>query len=97
MHPAIESNRPSPDTFEEVQFFNGKNYYKGLDWYMNFFPLPNASNSKLVFEKSATYFDGDLVPLRAHSLLPNAKIIVILISPIKRAYSWYQVKYLRVQ
>lgn len=35
MHPAISSNKPSPDTFEEVQFFNGKNYYRGLDWYIN--------------------------------------------------------------
>jgi len=32
IHPAISSNLPSPDTFEEIQFFNGKNYYKGLDW-----------------------------------------------------------------
>ena len=29
MHPAIVSNYPSPETFEEIQFFNGKNYYKG--------------------------------------------------------------------
>ena len=34
IHPAISSNLPSPDTFEEIQFFNGKNYYKGLDWYV---------------------------------------------------------------
>ena len=32
MHPAILSNYNSPDTFEEVQFFNGNNYYKGIDW-----------------------------------------------------------------
>lgn len=30
MHPAIVSNYPSPETFEEIQFFNGKNYYKGM-------------------------------------------------------------------
>jgi heparan sulfate N-deacetylase/N-sulfotransferase NDST2 len=30
MHPAIVSNYPSPETFEEIQFFNGKNYYKGI-------------------------------------------------------------------
>lgn len=90
MHPAIVSNYPSPETFEEVQFFNGKNYYKGLDWYMSFFPVPENSTAKFLFEKSATYFDGDLVPLRAHSLLPRAKLVTILISPIKRAYSWYQ-------
>jgi heparan sulfate N-deacetylase/N-sulfotransferase NDST2 len=85
----IVSNYPSPETFEEIQFFNGKNYYKGLDWYMNFFPVPKNSTSSYLFEKSATYFDGELVPMRAHSLLPNAKLVTILISPIKRAYSWY--------
>lgn len=58
---------------------------------MNFFPVPKNSTDKYLFEKSATYFDGDLVPMRAHALLPSAKLITILISPIKRAYSWYQV------
>lgn len=100
MHPSVASNLPSPDTFEEIQFFNGNNYYRGLDWYTSFFPIQNATmsnsvnsgttNTKYFFEKSATYFDGDLVPRRAHQLLPSAKLVVILISPAKRAYSWYQ-------
>lgn len=93
MHPSIASNFPSPDTFEEIQFFNGHNYYRGLDWYMNYFPatLQNGNDTtKYMFEKSATYFDGDVVPRRAHALLPRAKIIAILIAPAKRAYSWYQ-------
>ncbi|XP_037879699.1 bifunctional heparan sulfate N-deacetylase/N-sulfotransferase [Glossina fuscipes] len=91
MHSSIASNVPSPDSFEEIQFFNGKNYYRGLDWYMDFFPMDtNASTIRYMFEKSATYFDGETVPKRAHALLPHAKIVTILISPAKRAYSWYQ-------
>ncbi|KAI5742735.1 hypothetical protein M8J77_010714 [Diaphorina citri] len=90
LHPNISSNSPSPDTFEEIQFFNGRNYYKGLDWYMDFFPLAKNSTPQYLFEKSATYFDGDLVPKRTQALLPQAKLVTILISPIKRAYSWYQ-------
>lgn len=90
MHPSIASNLPSPDTFEEIQFFNGNNYYRGLDWYMSFFPIHANSTGKYMFEKSATYFDGELVPKRAHALLPHAKVVTILISPAKRAYSWYQ-------
>lgn len=90
MHTAIASNVPSPDTFEEIQFFNGNNYYRGLDWYMEFFPIEANTTTKYMFEKSATYFDGDVVPKRAHALLPHAKIVTILISPAKRAYSWYQ-------
>lgn len=90
MHPILKPNLPSPSTYEELQFFNNNNYLKGLDWYLNFFPPSLTNNSQITFEKSATYFDGDLVPRRAHALLPNAKIIAILISPSKRAYSWYQ-------
>ncbi|XP_013102846.2 bifunctional heparan sulfate N-deacetylase/N-sulfotransferase [Stomoxys calcitrans] len=96
MHSSIASNIPSPDTYEEIQFFNGNNYYRGLDWYMDFFPSSEsntsttAPTSRYMFEKSATYFDGEMVPKRAHALLPHAKIVSILISPAKRAYSWYQ-------
>ncbi|KAG1678537.1 Bifunctional heparan sulfate N-deacetylase/N-sulfotransferase 1 [Nymphon striatum] len=90
MHPAIASNFPSRDTFEEIQFFNGKNYIKGLDWYMNFFPIPDNTTGQYLFEKSATYFDAERAPLRAHTLLPDAKLVTILIDPAKRAYSWYQ-------
>lgn len=66
---------------------------KGLDWYISKFPLIESTKNKSMklFEKSANYFDGDKVPERVHTLLPNVKLIVILINPIKRAYSWYQV------
>ena len=61
--------------------------------YMSFFPHPSQSNTSMnfVYEKSANYFDSEDAPRRAHALLPKAKIITILISPSKRAYSWYQV------
>ena len=72
MHPNVVSSVASPEHFEEVQFFSGKNYLNGLDWYQQFFPEGNAS--LFLFEKSATYFDGDYVPLRAHRLLPNVNI-----------------------
>lgn len=58
--------------------------------YMNFFPVDANSSAHFYFEKSATYFDGELVPKRVHALLPHAKLVTILISPAKRAYSWYQ-------
>ncbi|XP_024083430.1 bifunctional heparan sulfate N-deacetylase/N-sulfotransferase isoform X2 [Cimex lectularius] len=90
MHPNISSNIHSPETFEEIQFFNGRNYYRGLSWYMDFFPITKNTTSQYFFEKSATYFDGELVPKRVHALLPQAKLVTILISPAKRAYSWYQ-------
>ncbi|NXA09666.1 NDST4 sulfotransferase, partial [Sapayoa aenigma] len=90
MHPSIISNLPSPKTFEEVQFFNGNNYHKGIDWYMDFFPSPSNVTTDLLFEKSANYFHSEEAPKRAASLIPKAKIITILIDPSDRAYSWYQ-------
>ncbi|EOA97674.1 Bifunctional heparan sulfate N-deacetylase/N-sulfotransferase 4, partial [Anas platyrhynchos] len=90
MHPSIISNLPSPKTFEEVQFFNGNNYHKGIDWYMDFFPTPSNITTNLLFEKSANYFHSEEAPKRAASLVPKAKIITILIDPSDRAYSWYQ-------
>ena len=73
LHPNIISNEPSESTFEEVQFFNEKYYFNGLDWYKSFFPVVNSSTT-VMFEKSATYFDAENVPLRAHKLLPAEKI-----------------------
>ena len=51
----------------------------------------NKGNFKL-FEKSANYFDSDVTPRRMHFLLPKCKLIAILVNPVNRAYSWYQVK-----
>uniref|UniRef100_A0A3B3Q647 Bifunctional heparan sulfate N-deacetylase/N-sulfotransferase 1 n=1 Tax=Paramormyrops kingsleyae TaxID=1676925 RepID=A0A3B3Q647_9TELE len=90
MHPDMTSNYPSKETFEEIQFFNGHNYHKGIDWYMEHFPLPSNTSSDFYFEKSANYFDSEVTSRRAAALLPKAKIITILISPADRAYSWYQ-------
>ena len=42
---------------------------------MKFFPLPQNYTNKLLFEKSATYFDGELVPRRVKALLPQAKFV----------------------
>uniref|UniRef100_K7FKF2 Bifunctional heparan sulfate N-deacetylase/N-sulfotransferase 1 n=1 Tax=Pelodiscus sinensis TaxID=13735 RepID=K7FKF2_PELSI len=90
MHPDLSSNYPSSETFEEIQFFNGHNYHKGIDWYMEFFPIPSNTTSDLYFEKSANYFDSEVAPRRAAALLSKAKVITILINPADRAYSWYQ-------
>ncbi|XP_072138966.1 bifunctional heparan sulfate N-deacetylase/N-sulfotransferase 2-like [Mobula birostris] len=90
LHPGIMSNFPSPVTYEEIQFFNGANYHKGIDWYMDFFPIPSNVSTDFTFEKSANYFESEVVPKRAAALLPRAKIITILINPAERAYSWYQ-------
>uniref|UniRef100_A0A8C4S1X3 [heparan sulfate]-glucosamine N-sulfotransferase n=1 Tax=Erpetoichthys calabaricus TaxID=27687 RepID=A0A8C4S1X3_ERPCA len=90
MHPSITSNFPSLKTFEEVQFFNGNNYHKGIDWFMDFFPVPSNITTDFLFEKSANYFSAEEAPKRAAALIPKSKIITLLINPSDRAYSWYQ-------
>uniref|UniRef100_A0AAR2LXC2 Bifunctional heparan sulfate N-deacetylase/N-sulfotransferase 1 n=1 Tax=Pygocentrus nattereri TaxID=42514 RepID=A0AAR2LXC2_PYGNA len=90
MHPDLISNYPSKETFEEIQFFNGHNYHRGIDWYMEYFPLPSNTSSDYYFEKSANYFDSEVAAARAAALLPKAKIITVLINPAERAYAWYQ-------
>ena len=58
---------------------------------MQHFP---SQKGKTLFEKSANYFDAEYAPKRAHALLPEAKLVSILINPAKRAYSWYQVSFI---
>lgn len=91
LNPLFESARMSREDFEEVQFFNDKHYGRGSDWYLSRFESANANPIEpIYFDKSATYFDDPKVPARASNLLPNARIIMLLVDPADRAYSWYQ-------
>ena len=97
-HPSVRTNKPT-EHFEEVQFFSSDDVYqKGINWYMELFPYPVSAdgNALLLFEKSATYFESRLAARRASALLPGANIVVILDDPIRRAYSWYQVRAVRL-
>ncbi|KHJ46349.1 sulfotransferase domain protein [Trichuris suis] len=85
LHPAVRGSRLHPKTYEEVQFFCGRNYLNGINR-----RDATACLFRPTLEKSATYFDCDLAPSRVKALLPDVKIVVILISPSLRAYSWYQ-------
>lgn len=63
--------------------------YNSTDrWQYNI--VAQEESNDIYVDKSATYFDDPKVAQRAHSLLPNAYIIIILIDPADRAYSWYQ-------
>lgn len=102
LNPSIRTSLASSEDFEEVQFFNDKHYFKGSDWYFERFfdettpPSDNGTapgstvNAPIFLDKSATYFDDPKVPRRVSSLLPEAHIVILLIDPADRAYSWYQ-------
>uniref|UniRef100_A0A0B7BT56 [heparan sulfate]-glucosamine N-sulfotransferase n=1 Tax=Arion vulgaris TaxID=1028688 RepID=A0A0B7BT56_9EUPU len=88
-HPLLVSKIGDPIQSNEFQFFHGDKYLLGLDWYQKHFPEPETENVML-FETNANYFDSEMVPKRVHALIPDAKIVIILADPIKRAYMWYQ-------
>ena len=65
---------------------------RGCCRYLEFFPPVSHNRTKaLLFEKSATYFDSGLAPMRVQAMLPHVRLITILTDPALRAYSWYQV------
>lgn len=87
LHPNVTSNIQIEKSFEEMQFFGGYHYSKGFDWYKSKF---NSTNEhKIIIEKTANYFDNPKVPELIFHLLPEAKIIILLMNPTDRAYSWY--------
>lgn len=75
-------------TMHLKQFFGGINYPKGLKWYIEKFANIPPERRQLIFEKTANYFDNEDAPKAIQALLPTARLIVILIDPVERAYSW---------
>ena len=81
---------------KEVHYFDW-NYNKGLSWYRAFFPTrghvarrERSLGRYLCGEATPYYLFHPAVPKRVHSLLPNAKLIIVLRNPVDRAYSHYQ-------
>jgi len=72
-------------------------YDRGLDWYRGHFPSVAARNAlqrrlgrKVITGESSPYYMFDpRVPARVARDLPEARFIVLLRDPVKRAYSHY--------
>lgn len=87
-----------PDVFmpkREIHYFDKSyNFQKGLSWYEEQFE--EAKNQKAIGEKTPDYLwangqgsEGHLpnVHQNIHSILPDAKLIIVLRNPVKRAIS----------
>ena len=74
---------------KEVHFFD-RDFKKGINWYKAFFPLKLFSKSKIAGEITPRYIMNPDAPERSHTVLPNARIIVLLRDPIERAHSHFQ-------
>ncbi len=80
-HPKIKGS-----TIKEVRFFDrDENYFKGENWYHNYF-LQNK-NTSLYFDATPEYIYRSVAAERIYNYNPNIKLIVLLREPVKRAYS----------
>jgi hypothetical protein len=84
-------------TVKEVRFFD-VHFSRGTGWYRSHFPtsafagwarLRHGVDLK-VGEASPDYLFAPRAPQRVASILPHAKLLVLLRDPVARAYSHYQ-------
>lgn len=71
---------------KEVHFFD-LNYARGEQWYRAHFGRIGAAGLNL--DSSPYYLFHPAVPQRLRALLPDAKLVVLLRDPVRRAYSHY--------
>jgi hypothetical protein len=71
---------------KEVHYFD-LNYGRGEAWYRAHFGRQGEPGLNL--DSSPYYLFHPAVPLRMHQLLPEARLIVLLRDPARRAYSHY--------
>ncbi len=82
--------RVKPAFAKEVHYFD-LNFRKGDSWYRSHFPLQTLNGRKYITgEASPYYLFHPHAPRRAATVLPDAKLIVLLRNPVDRAYSHYQ-------
>jgi Sulfotransferase domain len=80
-HPRIAG--PS---FKEVSYFD-RHYARGERWYRAHMPTRREG---IVGEASPSYLFHPFAPERVATLLPHARLIVLLRNPVDRAFSHYQ-------
>ncbi len=71
---------------KEVHYFD-VNFQRGERWYRAHFGREGEPGLNL--DSSPYYLFHPAVPRRLHELLPDAKLIVLLRDPVRRAYSHY--------
>lgn len=72
---------------KELKYFGMGRQSKGLNNYLENFPLKVDKGNKITFEASPTYLHIKKSPKHIVQLFPNMKFIAILRDPVKRAFS----------
>jgi Sulfotransferase domain len=83
-----------PALAKEVQFLT-LHWMRGEGWYRAQFPLGARKTGRrvtapLAFEATPYYLAHPLAAARAHELLPEVKLLVLLRDPVSRAWSHYR-------
>lgn len=78
---------PSDIMYKEPAYFSNKKGIDSIDDYTDLFS--GVKTEKMIGEASTAYLTSPESPERIKSLIPDAKIIVMLRNPIDRAYSLY--------
>jgi hypothetical protein len=80
-----------PSLRKEVQYFT-LHHARGEAWYRAHFPTERALAARRAVCGEATpyYLFHPLAPERAHHLLPDVRLLVVLREPVARAFSHYQ-------
>jgi len=96
-HPAVPPLFPRAQKIKGTYFFD-ENWARGERWYRSHFPTRAAlallrrrtGATPRVGEASPYYLFHPLAPQRAASLVPHARIVVLLRDPVERAFSHYK-------
>jgi hypothetical protein len=78
----------APSFRKEVEFFS-RYHARGVPWYRAHFEL-EAGRQRLRFEATPDYLFHPLAPQRAATVVPEARLIVLLRNPVSRAWSHHQ-------
>lgn len=96
-HPCIVPNFPRLQRIKGVRFFD-EHFFRGTDWYRSHFAT-SASRRMLEYLRRAPVLAGEASPYylfhplaadRAFTVVPEAKLIVLLRNPLDRAYSHWR-------
>ncbi|MEM1224987.1 MAG: sulfotransferase [Planctomycetota bacterium] len=86
-HPEVSAASIDPivGSRKELKFFAGPNWQRGLDWYSNLFPDPTTAG----IDASPQYLAAPAAAGRIAKTFPDAKVIVTIRDPVRRAISQY--------
>ena len=73
---------------KEVHYFD-INAWRSPRWYLGHFPLKRSGGPRLAGEASPYYLFHPVAHERAHRLLPDVRLVVLLRDPVARAVSHY--------